>query len=163
MLADMNPEEIHGHFTLFKDGTISFRTSTDVRGGTLSNRMVQNEIDFHFTIMQKHVPELHKYAIVDQTNPTDKPEPQPMPDDETKPVPQDSVLVGKWKTVFRDAFGNLQPLSGRRTPQGRDLYPHRRRRKRRNPFDRRDVDISGRDPHVDHNLPAGHSRENYCH
>jgi hypothetical protein len=108
LLADMNPDQLHGHFALFKDGTISFRTSTDVRGGTLSNRMVQSEVDIHFNLMQKHVPELRKYAIVDQNPQTDKTEPQPMPDDTPDPVPQDTILIGQWKTIFRDQTGSFR-------------------------------------------------------
>ena len=65
-LAEFNANLIHGNFELSKEGGISFRTTTDVRGGLLTSRMVLNEIDHHFNIMQKYLPELRKLTEDDR-------------------------------------------------------------------------------------------------
>jgi transglutaminase-like putative cysteine protease len=103
-LADYNTGFLHGNFDLSKAGLISYRTSTHVRGGLLAAKMVQNEIDTHFNFMQKYLPELRKLVSTPaRTNQQQTAGSQPAP----TPVPAEHPLVGKWKTAYRDGYGNL--------------------------------------------------------
>jgi hypothetical protein len=102
-LAEFNANLIHGNFELSKQGTISFRTTTDVRGGLLVPRMVQNEIDHHFNTMQKYLPDLRKLTETTASTTSQSHAAAPQP---PVPVPADSVLIGNWKTLYADAYGN---------------------------------------------------------
>jgi hypothetical protein len=88
-----------------KEGVISFRTSTNVRGGILTSNVVLSELDVHFKMMEKSLPELRKLVA----SPAEAGVQQPTIDNQPKPVPSavNQTLIGQWKTAYRDASGNL--------------------------------------------------------
>ena len=102
-LADFNAGFLHGSYDLSKTGTISYRTSTHVRGGQLSQAMVQNEVSDHFHFMEKHLPELRKLVAASGGGSAAG---QPVPGQPAQtPVGANHPLVGNWKTIYRDATG----------------------------------------------------------